>query len=112
MMDEHLDGWKHKAEKKAVRPRAEGRYCDVCAVAFTGPEQLAEHLKGQAHADGVRWGGRGKGGKDGKGGKGDGGKGTGKGKDGKGKDGKGKGGKGKGGKGKDWKWKAGKGGKG
>ena len=107
MMEAHLAGWKHKAEKKAKVPRAEGRYCEACGMAFTGPEQLAEHCKGRAHAEAVRGGGRGKGkGKGGGGGQGGGGwggavekgggsKGRGKGK-GKGKD-FGQGRKGKGG---------------
>ena len=84
MMAEHLSGWKHKAEKKARLPRAEGRYCDACSLEFTSPEQLAEHCEGRLHQEALRSGGKGKG----KGG----GKGSG---DGKGK-GVGRGGKGKG----------------
>ena len=34
--------------------RAEGRYCECCAIAFTGPEQLTEHVKGKKHRERAR----------------------------------------------------------
>ena len=36
---------------KAQEARAEGRYCEVCAIAFTGEAQLGEHLKGKKHRE-------------------------------------------------------------
>ena len=53
-MREHLHGKKHKQAEKAKVAREEGRYCEACALVFTGPEQLAEHSKGKKHRERAR----------------------------------------------------------
>ena len=48
---EHRRGKKHLEAAKESEARAEGRYCEVCALAFTGVVQFAEHIKGRKHKE-------------------------------------------------------------
>jgi len=63
LLREHLQGKKHVQAARAAAAREEGRFCEVCDIAFTSVAQLTEHCKGRKHrdAEGRQRGGGGRG---------------------------------------------------
>ena len=49
LMQEHLQGRKHRDTARMRQAAEEGRFCETCGTVFTGAAQYKEHCQGKQH---------------------------------------------------------------